>query len=174
MRNPKQLLALCLLCCLLPAACLAETAYVARDKMLGNPTPEDKIVYAHQAAEQVEALFDSPRTQPWEIQALLAALLAYAPDGTANFSGYIPRPGDITDDEATAIARAALAEKYGLTGEWLDALPAYPHYYDNSVGGESCWQVTIGINKLGYELYYVTIYAASGEVIDASLNTGNG
>jgi hypothetical protein len=134
------------------------------------------------AAEFLSALRDEiaarvglARTWSYEAHALSGA--AYVYSGNASLAGSVtlPRPEDLTEDEAIAIAREAIQKQYDLTDEDIEELGVYAVYFrDDAFYGSSWWSITIGINDQGFERYYANITTPAGEIMVATRNDGNG
>ena len=60
--------------------------------------------------------------------------------GTVNISNELPKANDLAYDEALAIAREAIFEKYATPEEELDAMGVYPTFYASHAGTSANWQ----------------------------------
>ena len=114
------------------------------------------------------------RAWPYEAHALITAAYAYSGHISSSYYAALPSEGDLPEEAAIAIAREAIQKQYELSDEEIGQYPVYTFFCVQDIFGTPFWNVTIGLNDLGYEHYFVYIASPTGEILVASRNDGSG
>jgi len=142
------------------------------DSDINNRIIADTFLYGLTSAIEYRDGF--ARTWPYEALALMGAALMYAGTVPLSSSWALPAENALASEEAMAIARDAVQEKYGLSDEDITELGVYSYYTVDMRFDSPYWCVTIGVKNDGGEVYYAFIASPSGEVLLANRNDGNG